>query len=121
MCLSSPRVHRSGSFIGISFVFSTGLDEENDAFKFHNTKKKLKKREEHINVPSVSIARTNASSSFVLFEGEKGALMVCKRFKMLSRERLNVVRFEKRLFFKANAFSFETPHVIYACALNATV
>lgn len=47
--------------------------------------------------------------------------MVCKRFKMLSRERLNVVRFEKRLFFKANAFSFETPHVIYACALNATV
>ena len=30
--LSSPRVYRSGSFIGISFVFITG---QNDAFKFH--------------------------------------------------------------------------------------
>jgi len=41
-------VYRSGSFIGISFVFITGLlDAENDAFKFHftTTKKKLKRNE----------------------------------------------------------------------------
>ena len=46
------------------------------------------KKGAHINVPSVSAARTN-KSSFVVFEGEKGsALMVRRWFKMLERVEL---------------------------------
>ena len=42
------------------------------------------KKGAHINVPSVSAARTNASSKLV-FEGEKGMFMVREWFKMLAR------------------------------------
>ena len=60
-------------------------DEEGKEKREENTQRVKK---EHINVPSVSAARTN-KSSFVVFEGEKGsALMVRRWFKMLERVEL---------------------------------
>ena len=94
-------MYRSGSFIGISFVFITGLEQRRRVqIPFHDDEEEGKEKREreqnerffkkgaHINVPSVSAARTN-KSSFVVFEGEKGsALMVREWFKMRSRVEL---------------------------------
>jgi len=85
-------VYRSGSFIGISFVFITGRrttrvqipfhDDEEEEGKEKREENTQRVKKEHINVPSVlSAARTN-KSSFVVFEGEKGMFMVRKWFKM---------------------------------------
>ena len=106
--LSSPRVYRSGSFIGISFVFITGRrttrvqipfhddEEEEGKEKRERSTQRVKKGAHINNVPSVSAARTN-KSSFVVFEGEKGVFMVRKWFKM--RLSWTFVRFEKNVFF----------------------
>ena len=59
-------------------------DEEGKEKREENTQRVKK---EHINVPSVSAARTTNKSSFVVFEGEKGsALMVREWFKTRSKE-----------------------------------
>ena len=72
---------------------------------FHDDEEVKEKREEsktsaslnalNINVPSVSAARTNKSSSKLVFEGEKGVFMVCK---LVQKSRLNFVRFENVFF-----------------------
>ena len=62
---------------------------------FHDDEEVKEKREEsktsaslnalNINVPSVSAARTNKSSSKLVFEGEKGVFMVRRWFKTRSQ------------------------------------
>ena len=80
-------MYRSGSFIGISFVFITGLrttcvqiplnddDEEGKEKREENTQR-VKKGAHINNVPSVSAARITNKSSLLVFEGEKGVFMV---------------------------------------------
>ena len=99
-------------------------------FKFHNEEEVKETRraksasslnalkeskKEHINVPSVSAARTNASS--LVFEGEKGVFMVCKWFKMLSRSW--ILWGLKNVFFSSQTLVWKA--TLYMHALNATV
>ena len=100
--LSSPRCVSLGQFYRYLVCIHHGT-RRRTTFKFHHnddedvkdTRRSKKrffsersqrvviKKKEHINVPSVSAARTNASS--FVFEGEKGVFMVRKWFKMRSR------------------------------------
>ena len=118
--LRDMRIARA--VLSVSRLYSSRDSTKRTTRSNSTTKKKLKKREKGAHktyrlwCPLLERTRRRSHS-----KARKVVRSWCVNGSKCARARLNFVRFEKRLFFKANAFSFETPHVIYACALNATV
>ena len=118
--VSAMRIARA--VLSVSRSYSSRDSTKRTTRSNSTTKKKLKKREKGAHktyrlwCPLLERTRRRSHS-----KARKVVRSWCVNGSKCARARLNFVRFEKRLFFKANAFSFETPsRYIYACALNAT-
>ena len=107
--VSAMRIARA--VLSVSRLYSSRDSTKRTTRSNSTTKKKLKKREKGAHktyrlwCPLLERTRRRSHS-----KARKVVRSWCVNGSKCARARLNFVRFEKRLFFKANAFSYETPH-----------